>query len=85
MSARVQERDPLATPDLHLTAGAYALGVLDGCDVPSFERHLTGCERCRLALSELGGAVSALARLRPPGCRRRPAAEVRPGTGRLRD
>lgn len=42
----------MSTSSSHYDVAAYALGVLDDDDVPAFELHLEGCERCRAELAE---------------------------------
>jgi anti-sigma-K factor RskA len=68
-----RQRDELA---------AYLLGALEPADAAELERHLAGCEECRIELSRLEPAVQALPeavpRLKPPGrLRARIMAEVR--------
>ncbi|HEX6856863.1 MAG TPA: anti-sigma factor [Streptosporangiaceae bacterium] len=46
--------------EVHLLAGAYALNALSGPDQARFERHLAGCEQCRL---EVRGFAETAARL----------------------
>jgi len=46
--------------ELHLLAGAYALNAVSGPDQARFERHLAGCEQCRL---EVRGFAETAARL----------------------
>lgn len=44
-------------------AGAYILGALDPDERSRFETHLTTCERCRTAVTELGPLPGLLSRL----------------------
>ncbi|GAB7189641.1 zf-HC2 domain-containing protein [Kineococcus sp. NUM-3379] len=50
--------DPFAT-----SAGPYVLGALDPPERQAFERHLTGCARCRGAVDALAGLPGLLARV----------------------
>ena len=47
--------------DLHELVAPYALDALDDDERERFEQHLAECERCQAQLSELQGAVGALA------------------------
>ena len=59
--------------ELHLLAGAYALNAVSGQDQARFERHLAGCEQCRLELrgfAETAARLGASQAVRPrPGLR----------------
>ncbi|MDX3855115.1 zf-HC2 domain-containing protein [Streptomyces sp. AK02-01A] len=50
----------MRTLDLHRSAGAYALGVLDAADAFRFEDHLMDCARCTLLLADFGRVRSQL-------------------------
>lgn len=50
----------MAEPDLHVDVAGYALGVLDPGERAALERHLAGCERCRVELVELVHTVRML-------------------------
>ncbi|MFN2468664.1 MAG: anti-sigma factor domain-containing protein [Gaiellaceae bacterium] len=50
-----------AHSDLHDLAAPYALGALDAKDRERYERHLAGCQGCRVELQALQEAASALA------------------------
>ncbi|MEU3187947.1 zf-HC2 domain-containing protein [Streptomyces sp. NPDC006923] len=50
----------MRTLDLHRSAGAYALGVLDAADAFRFEDHLMDCARCALLLADFGRVKSQL-------------------------
>lgn len=45
--------------------GAYVLGALSPADRQAFEDHLTGCDTCRRAVSEIAGLPGLLSRLGP--------------------
>jgi anti-sigma-K factor RskA len=47
--------------DLHTLAGAYAMDAVTPADRDAFERHLAGCEQCRLEVRGLREATAALA------------------------
>jgi len=59
--------------ELHLLAGAYALNAVSGPDQARFERHLAGCEQCRLEVrgfAETAARLGASQAVRPrPGLR----------------
>jgi anti-sigma-K factor RskA len=59
--------------ELHSLAGAYALSALTGPDQARFERHLAGCEQCRLEVrgfAETAARLGASQAVRPrPGLR----------------
>ena len=42
-------------------ASAYALDALDGDDKSRFERHLTGCDLCHMAVAEAAASAALLA------------------------
>lgn len=46
--------------ELHSLAGAYALNALSGPDQARFERHLAGCEQCRLEVRGFGETAARL-------------------------
>ena len=46
--------------ELHSLAGAYALNALSGPDQDRFERHLAGCEQCRLEVRGFGETAARL-------------------------
>ena len=46
--------------ELHSLAGAYALNALNGPDQARFERHLAGCEQCRLEVRGFGETAARL-------------------------
>lgn len=55
--------------DLHTLAGAYALNALSEPERAAFERHLGGCESCRVetgGLSETAARLGAAAAADPP-------------------
>lgn len=54
--------------DLHLLAGAFALGALDRDEFREFEEHLAGCPTCAVQVSEFlaTGARLAMAVAEPP-------------------
>lgn len=60
--------------------GAYLLGALDESEAGDFERHLEGCERCRMDLQRLRPAADALPRtvapVEPPPSLKRSLLEV---------
>ena len=66
--------------DLHLLAGAYALGALDEAERDAFERHLADCESCAVEVAEFRatGARLALAASRtpPPELKRQVLARI---------
>ena len=47
--------------DLHELTAAYALDALDADERSAYERHLSGCDRCRADLRALGETVGPLA------------------------
>ena len=59
--------------ELHSLAGAYALNAVSGPDQARFERHLAGCEQCRLEVrgfAETAARLGASQAVRPrPGLR----------------
>jgi anti-sigma-K factor RskA len=46
--------------ELHSLAGAYALNAVSGPDEARFERHLAGCEQCRLEVRGFGETAARL-------------------------
>jgi anti-sigma-K factor RskA len=84
--------------DLHSLAGAYVLNAVSGPDEARFERHLAGCEQCRLEVRGFGETAARLGasqavRPRPQlrdqalrtAARTRqlpPGSRLRPGRGR---
>jgi anti-sigma-K factor RskA len=46
--------------ELHSLAGAYALNAVSGPDQARFERHLAGCEQCRLEVRGFGETAARL-------------------------
>lgn len=52
------------TESRHVDVASYVLGVLDTEDHEEFERHLLDCPLCRIELTELQAAASALDILR---------------------
>jgi anti-sigma-K factor RskA len=46
--------------ELHSLAGAYALNAVSGPDEDRFERHLAGCEQCRLEVRGFGETAARL-------------------------
>jgi anti-sigma-K factor RskA len=46
--------------ELHSLAGAYALNAVSGVDQARFERHLAGCEQCRLEVRGFGETAARL-------------------------
>lgn len=53
----------------HWDVAAYALGVLDRREIPSYERHLAGCPRCATELEHLLPASTLLADVDPDDLR----------------
>src|SRR5919109_2540569 len=51
---------PMAQPDLHDLAAAYALNALDPEDRWTYERHLDGCDRCRTEVAGLRESAAEL-------------------------
>jgi anti-sigma-K factor RskA len=51
----------MTNDELHELAAAYALDALAADERHAFETHLSGCERCRTELAEIGEAAGALA------------------------
>jgi anti-sigma-K factor RskA len=72
MMARLRRRGQ-DRAELHLLAGAYALNAVSGPDQARFERHLAGCEQCRLEVrgfAETAARLGASQAVRPrPGLR----------------
>jgi anti-sigma-K factor RskA len=52
--------------ELHELSAAYALDALDPRERDEFERHLSGCERCREDVAALTETAAALAYAAPP-------------------
>jgi len=46
--------------ELHSLAGAYALNAVSAADQARFERHLAGCEQCRLEVRGFGETAARL-------------------------
>ena len=46
--------------ELHSLAGAYALNAVSAPDQARFERHLAGCEQCRLEVRGFGETAARL-------------------------
>jgi anti-sigma factor RsiW len=75
-------RGPMEDEELHELAALYALDALDPEDERVFERHLSGCERCRREVESLRDAAGALAYVAdpaepPPGLNQRILAAAR--------
>lgn len=47
--------------EVHLLMGAYVLNALNDVERAGFERHLRGCDSCRVEILELFEAVAMLA------------------------
>ena len=65
----------MTSANVHLLAGAYALGAIDGDERPEFEEHLANCQACKV---EVGEFLATSARLALA------AAETPPSTMRQR-
>ncbi|SEL17795.1 anti-sigma factor [Streptacidiphilus jiangxiensis] len=70
----------MTAADLHMLAGAYALGALDEDERRAFEAHLADCEACAVEVAEFvaTSARLALAASQPP-----PAAMKQQVLGRI--
>ncbi|MEU6992394.1 zf-HC2 domain-containing protein [Streptomyces sp. NPDC046465] len=63
MTGSYGHHDARRDDELHESAGAYALGILDQADATRFEEHLAGCGGCRQQLEEFSGMEPMLAAL----------------------
>ena len=51
----------MMTTEIHALVGAYVLDAVDDLERVAFDRHLAGCESCRIEVDELREAGSRLA------------------------